>query len=561
MAGKKTVKIIPLGGLGEIGKNMTVIEYENDMIIIDCGLMFPEDEMLGIDYVIPDMTYVKENANKLRGILLTHGHEDHIGGIPYALKEFSAPVYGTEITLALVQHKLKEHGISNAKLQRIAPGDTVMVGCFRIEFIKMSHSIAGAVAIAVHTPIGTILHTGDFKLDFTPVDGEPMDLKKIGALGSRGVLALLSDSTNVERPGYTMSEQRVGKTFERLFEQAKGRIIVASFASNIHRTQQIIDSGRKFGRKVCFLGRSMINVVNIATELGIIDIPSQDIIDIDKINRYPDEQVLVLTTGSQGETMSGLSRMAMSGNSKIEIGRGDMVIISASPIPGNEKSVYNVINKLYKLGAEVIYQSMAEVHVSGHACQEELKLMLNLAKPKFFIPVHGEYRHIIMHGRLAESMGIERNHIFELNVGNILELRHNSAAITGNAPSGSIMVDGSGIGDVGNVVLRDRKLLSEEGLMVVVVTIDEENGTLLAGPEVISRGFVYVRESEEIIETAKAIVRGIIDENRTFRAGDWQSVKGIIRSKLRNYLYDMTGRNPMILPIVLTVHPEQQKTV
>ncbi|MDL2289149.1 ribonuclease J [Clostridia bacterium OttesenSCG-928-F22] len=550
MATSKTVKIIPLGGLGEIGKNMTVIEYGKDMLLIDCGLMFPEDGMLGIDYVIPDMSYVIENAARLRAVILTHGHEDHIGGVPYLLQQIRPLVYGTELTLALVRHKLKEHGIRDKMLRTIAAGDTISIGCFQLEFIKMSHSIAGAVAIAIKTPMGVILHTGDFKVDFTPVDGEPMDLNKIGILGQQGLLALLSDSTNVERPGYTMSEQRVGATFDRLFSEAKGRVIVASFASNIHRTQQIINAGRKYGRKICFLGRSMVNVVNISKELGILKLKPEEIIEADKINRFRDNQILVLTTGSQGETMSGLSRMASSSDSKIEIGKGDLVVISASPIPGNEKSVYRVINNLYRLGARVIYQSIEEVHVSGHACQEELKLMLNLAKPKYFIPVHGEYRHLMKHGLLAENLGIKRKNIFELSIGNVLEIKHNSAAVTGSVTSGSVMIDGSGIGDVGNVVLRDRKMLSEEGLMVVTVTIDQKTGKLAAGPEIISRGFVYVRESEEMIEEVKDIVRDIV-ANTTGNTGDWQTIKGAMRSKLRNYLYHKTGRNPMILPVVL----------
>lgn len=547
------MKIIPLGGVGNIGKNITVLEYGKDMIVVDCGLMFPDDEMFGIDYVIPDMSYLEEQADKLRGIILTHGHEDHIGALPFALKSVSTPVYGTEITLALAKNKLKEHGLDDREMHCIAPGDVLQLGCFRIEFIKVSHSIAGAVAMAIHTPLGMVVHTGDFKIDFTPADDEPIELQKLGIIGSKGVLALLSDSTNAERPGYTMSEKRVGQTFDRLFEQAKGRIIVASFASNIYRTQQIIDSAAKFGRKICFVGRSMVNVSNVALELGILHVGERQVIDVDEIKRFRDEEVLILTTGSQGEELSGLVRMASGQYPKINVGPGDLVIISASPIPGNEKSVYTVINNLYKKGANVIYQSMEEVHVSGHACQEELKLMLSLIKPKYFIPVHGEYRHLKRHGMLAEEMGIPRNNIFEMDLGNVLEITAGGAKITDTVEAGIILVDGAGIGDVGNVVLRDRKLLSEDGLMVVVTAIDSSTGELLDGPEIISRGFVYVKESENMIGNVKNIVKEIIDSSARGEVKDYQVIKNQIRSKLRNYLFELTGRNPMILPVVMNV--------
>jgi ribonuclease J len=550
---RKNLKIIPLGGVGTIGKNLTVLEYGKDMILIDCGLMFPDDEMLGIDYVIPDISYLEEQADKLRGIVLTHGHEDHIGALPFALKTLSAPVYGTEITIALAKNKLKEHGLEGRELNCIVPGDTLQLGCFRIEFIKVSHSIAGAVALVIHTPLGIVVHTGDFKIDFTPADDEPIELQKLGIVGAKGVLALLSDSTNAERPGYTMSERRVGQTFDRLFEQEKGRIIVASFASNIHRTQQIIDAAVKFKRKICFVGRSMINVVNVARELGILRLKDGQAIEVDEIKRYRDDQVLILTTGSQGEELSGLVRMASGQYPKINVGPGDLVIISASPIPGNEKSVYTVINNLFKKGANVIYESMEEVHVSGHACQEELKLMLSLIKPKYFIPVHGEYRHLKRHGMLAEAIGIPKKHIFEMDLGEVLEITSSGAKIAGTVEAGIVLVDGAGIGDVGNVVLRDRKLLSEDGLMVVVATIDSRTGELMGGPEIISRGFVYVKESEDMIGKVKSMVRDIINTSAGGAVKDYQVIKNQIRSKLRNYLFGLTGRNPMILPVIMNV--------
>ncbi len=546
---RKTVKVIPLGGLGEVGKNMTVIEYGNDMMLVDCGLKFPEDDMLGIDYVIPDMTYVQENVEKLRAIVITHGHEDHIGGIPYALKMFNVPIYGTRFAVALIASKMKEHEPLKADLNVAAPGESINIGCFKVEFIKPCHSTAGAVALAIHTPVGVILHTGDFKIDFTPADGSPVDLNRIAQLGAKGVLCMMSDSTNAERPGYTMSEQRIGQTFDRLLKQASGRVIVASFASNIYRTQQIIDTALRYGRKVCFIGRSVNNIVGIASDLGIIDLDINSVIDMDEINNYPDDEVLIITTGSQGETMSGLSRMSKSLNPKVDIGKGDLVIISASPIPGNEKSIYRVINNLYRLGAEVIYQSIEEVHVSGHACQEELKLMLNLVKPKYFIPVHGEYRQLIKHARLAGNMGVPEENAFVLDIGDTLELNSYKGTVTRTVQSGSVLIDGAGVGDVGNVVLRDRKLLSEEGLMVAVVTIGAKSGKLVSGPEIISRGFIYVRESEEIIDRAKEIIRDIIAVAKDTKKGDWQAIKAEIRSKLKNYL---TGRNPIILPMVMT---------
>ncbi|MGI6175513.1 MAG: ribonuclease J [Christensenellales bacterium] len=548
---RKGIKIIPLGGLGHIGKNMTVIEYNNEMIIVDCGMMFPDDEMFGIDYVIPDFSYVLENADKLIGILITHGHEDHLGALPYLLKQVQAPVYGTELTVALAKNKLKEHPISFKDFHVVTPDSFITLGPYRIEFMKMSHSIAGAVALAIHTPIGTLLHTGDFKIDFTPADGDPINLQKFGQLGHKGVLALLSDSTNAERPGYTMSEQRVSETFGRLFEQAQGRIIVASFASNVYRTQQIIDAAERFGRKICLVGRSMVNVVDIVRELGILRVNEKSIIEVEMLKRFRDDEVLILTTGSQGEELSGLARMASGNNAKVDVGPGDLVIISASPIPGNEKSVYTVINRLFKRGANVIYESMADVHVSGHACQEELKLMLSLIKPKFFIPVHGEYRHLKRHGMLAQDMGIPKDHIFELEIGNVLEINTRSAKVVETVSAGSVLIDGSGVGDVGNVVLRDRKLLSEDGLIVLVIALDTYTGQIVDGPDIISRGFVYVRESEDMMDGAKRLAEKIVLEHG--RRKEYQGLKNMLRNKLRSYFYDLTKRSPMILPIIMEV--------
>ena len=502
----KQVKIIPLGGLGEIGKNMTVIEYGGDMIVVDCGLSFPDEEMLGIDLVIPDMTYVERNLDKLRGIFITHGHEDHIGALPYALKRFKAPVFATRLTLALIQHKLDEHGISNVDMRCISAGDTVKQGCFSIEFIKINHSIADAVALAIHTPAGVIIHTGDFKLDYTPLDSEPLDLSRFAWYGAQGVLALMSDSTNVERPGYTQSEREIGTIFESCFERATGRVIVASFASNIYRIQQIASIAIAHNRVVCFQGKSMVNIAQMALDMGYLNLARECVVDVDRLKDFSDDRICVITTGSQGEPMSGLFRMA-NATHKLNVGDGDMVIISASAIPGNEKGVARVINQLFRRGVEVVYDAMADVHVSGHARQEELRLMLALTKPKYFIPVHGEHRHLYKHAELAKEMGMVPDHIFIAEIGDVIELGADKGRIAAQIPGGSVLVDGLGVGDIGNSVLRDRRILSSDGLVTAVIAIDKRTGALCTEPEVISRGFVYVRDSEELIVEAKDIIK------------------------------------------------------
>ena len=549
----KILKLIPLGGVYEIGKNMTVLEYGDEIIVIDCGMSFPEDDMLGIDLVIPDISYLVKNKDKIRGIFLTHGHEDHIGALPYVLKQIDVPIYGTKLTLGLVENKFKEHGITNARMQRVKPRDSIQLGHFTVEFIKTSHSIADAVALAIYTPVGVIVHTGDFKIDYTPIDGQVIDLARFAKLGEKGVLALLADSTNVERPGYTMSERTVGATFEKIFGDAEGRIIVATFASNIHRIQQIFDAAYKFGRKVCVSGRSMLNVVTVAIDLGYLNVPKGTLVDVDQINDYPDDKVIIITTGSQGEPMSALARMASSEHRKLEIRPGDLVVISANPIPGNEKMVSKVINQLFQRGANVIYEALADIHVSGHACQEELKLIHTLVKPKFFIPVHGEYRHLKQHALLAESLGMPRENIFIADIGNVLELTPNSCRIAGTVTAGRVLVDGLGIGDVGNIVLRDRKHLSQDGLMVVVVTISRDNGVTIAGPDIISRGFVYVRESEDLMEEAKNVTKAILEQCEEKRITDWATIKAQIKDGLRNFLFEKTKRNPMILPIIMEI--------
>lgn len=548
------LKIIPLGGVSEIGKNMTVIEYGKDIVVVDCGLIFPDEEMLGIDLVIPDMTYLEKNADKLRGFLITHGHEDHIGALPYALQKFqNTPVYGTRLTVALIEHKLEEQKLGNEMLHCVSPGDTLRLGCFHIEFIKTCHSIAGAVALAITTPIGTVIHTGDFKVDYTPIDGEPMDIARFAHYGAKGVLALLSDSTNAERPGHTPSEREIGKTFEHYFDEAEGRVIVASFASNIYRIQQVADVAIAHGRVICFQGRSMVNIAQTAIELGYLNIPQEDIVEVEKLRKYRDDQVCVITTGSQGEPMSGLFRMANSSH-KLNIGKGDIVIISASAIPGNERGVSRVINQLFQKGAMVIYDQMADVHVSGHACQEELKLMLNLTKPKYFIPVHGEYRHLYMHGQLARNMGVEPENVFLAEIGDVVELTVNSGKINGTVPAGSVMVDGLGIGDIGNVVLKDRRLLSQDGLVVIVMALQKKTGKLLAGPELISRGFVYVRESEDLINDACDMLQPLAASFAEHPQSEWSNIKNGIRNSLKEYLYNKTKRNPVILPIIVEVN-------
>lgn len=548
------LRIIPLGGLHEIGKNINAIEYDNEMIILDCGLSFPEDEMLGVDIVIPDITYLLKNKEKIKGILLTHGHEDHIGALPYVLKKINVPVYGTKLTLGLLTNKLKEHNIQNATLVEIKASEKIELGNFGVEFIRTSHSIPDSVAIAIHTPLGALVHTGDFKIDFSPIKGDVMDFAKFAQLGEEGVLVLMADSTNVERPGYTMSESTVGETFNKIFMTATNqRIIVATFASNIHRVQQIINSAVMFGRKVAVSGRSMVNVVGVATELGYLDIPEGTIIEINDLNKYPNDKVVVITTGSQGEPMSALSRLASSDHRKMELIPGDLVILSATPIPGNEKTVSRVINQLQQKGAEVIYEALADVHVSGHACQEELKLVHSLLKPKFFIPVHGEYRHLKQHAKLAIDLGTPKENVFLAENGSILEFDSEKGKIVGNVPSGNILVDGLGVGDVGNIVLRDRKHLSEDGLIVVVVTISREDGSVVVGPDIVSRGFVYVRESEDLMEEAKRVVKKVLMECEKNHVTDWATLKSGIRDSLRGFLGEKIKRNPMILPIIMEV--------
>ena len=553
----KPIRIIPLGGLNEIGKNLTVFEYEDDAVILDCGMTFPDDDMLGVDIVIPDITYLHKIADRIRGIVLTHGHEDHIGALPYVLKEFSVPVYGTRLTLGILKNKLKEHGILNqTKLNTINAGDRVRLGSFTAEFIHTNHSIADAVAIALHTPSGVILHTGDFKIDSTPIDSDMIDLARFGQLGSEGVLALMSDSTNADRPGVTYSEKTIGKTFDSLFEKAdqnKQRIIVATFASNVHRVQQIIDAAVKYNRKVAVSGRSMENVIEAAIELEYMHVPDNTIIGLDDINKYPKDQLVVVTTGSQGETMAALTRMAFTSHKKINIEPGDLVIISASPIPGNEKSVANVVNELLKHGAEVVYEKQADVHVSGHACQEELKIILSLVKPKYFIPVHGEYRHLCKHRDLAISTGIDKKNIFVMDIGNVLELSESSAKMTGTVPAGKVLVDGLGVGDVGNIVLRDRKHLAEDGIIIVVMTIDRETGECVSGPDIISRGFVYVRESEDLMESIRNLTTDVVDKCLAGHVLDWTTLKTRVKNEVGNYLYVKTKRRPMILPIIMEV--------
>ena len=548
------LRIIPLGGLGEIGKNMTVYEYEDDIIVVDIGSIFPAEDMPGVDLVIPDITYLIKNKDRIRGYAITHGHEDHIGASPYVLRDVPAPVYGTRLTLALVENKLKEFRLTGVcPLNVIKPGDTVQMGVFQVEFIKVSHSIAGACALAIHTPVGTIVHTGDFKVDYTPIDDEPTDLGRFAELGKQGVLALLADSTNVERPGYTMSERSIGKTFDNLFAQAGGRIIIAMFASNVHRIQMVVDAAVRYGRKVCLVGRSMVNVSKVAMQLGDLKIPEGRLLSTDDLDRYDDSEIVVITTGSQGEPMSGLSRMAFSEHRKLEIKPTDMVIISATPIPGNEKSVSRVINQLVRTGANVIYEALADVHVSGHACQEELKLIHVLTKPKFFIPVHGEDRHLHFHARLAESLGMPEGNIHISEIGEMIEIGPASLSVAGTVPSGSVLIDGLGVGDVGAVVLRDRKHLSEDGLLIVVMGIDHELGVVTSGPDIISRGFVYMREADELVDGARAAAKRALDAYGPIDANDWNRVKNEVRDSVQRYIYDTIKRNPMILPIIVEV--------
>ncbi len=551
---KEKLKIIPLGGLLEIGKNITVFEYENDIILVDCGLAFPEDDMLGIDLVIPDLTYLEKNKEKIRGLVITHGHEDHIGSIPYLLKQINVPIYATKLTIGLIEHKLEEHRLlRSAKLNVVNPGQTVDFGTMKVEFIRTTHSIPDACSLAIHTPAGVVVHTGDFKIDYTPIDGEMIDFGRLAELGNRGVLALMSDSTNSERKGYTMSESTVGEVLDKLFINCTKRIVVATFSSNVHRVQQIVNSAVKYGRKVAICGRSMINTIETARKFGYIKVPDNVFIDIDMIKSYPDDRLTIITTGSQGETMSALTRMASGEHKKVQITSNDLIIISANPIPGNENAVSKVIDDLMKIGAEVVYNALADIHVSGHACQEEQKLMISLVKPKYFIPVHGEYRQLIAHSETAKKVGVNPENIFIMTNGRILELNEYEAKLTGTVPVGRIMVDGLGVGDVGNVVLRDRQRLSQDGLIIIVLTMDSQTGTVVAGPDVLSRGFVYVRDSENLMEEIKKLLRAEIVKFEEKHITDWATIKGLLREELRDYIYKKTKRDPMILPIIMEI--------
>lgn len=552
---KPKLKVIPLGGMNEIGKNITVFEYDNEIIVVDAGLAFPEDDMLGVDLVIPDITYLEKNISKVKALIITHGHEDHIGSVPYFLKKINVPVYGTKLTLGLIKNKLIEHNLDKvAKLKCVKARDVIKLGKnFKVEFIKMTHSIADSVAVAITTPVGTLLHTGDFKVDYTPIDGVPMDLQRLAELGKEGVTLLMSDSTNVQRPGHTMSESSVGKEFDRLFTNCNKRIIVATFASNIHRMQQIINSAVKFKRKVAVVGRSMLNVISVASELGYLNAPEGTLIDIDKIGMYNPEQLVIMTTGSQGEPMAALSRMSTGEHKKVQVTPDDLIIFSSSPIPGNEKSVARVIDELEKLGAEVIYNQLADVHVSGHACQEELKLMLSLVRPKYFMPVHGEYRFLKKHGELAVSIGTPKENIFIMENGRILEIDEKGARLSTQVQSGMVLVDGLGVGDVGNIVIRDRQLLSENGMIIIVVSLDRKTARVVSGPDIVTRGFVYVRESETLMEEIREIARKELEKCENQGIRDWSTIKSNLRETLIRYIYSKTKRQPMILPILMDV--------
>ena len=546
------IRIIPLGGLEQIGMNMTIFEYEDNIIVVDCGLSFPDDDMLGIDLVIPDITYLKENIDKVKGFVITHGHEDHIGAIPYILREVNAPIYATKLTMGIIDNKLKEHGMEKSVKKKIVKhGQSINLGCFRVEFLKVNHSIADAAGLAIFTPAGIIVHTGDFKIDYTPVFGDAMDLTRFGELGKKGVLALMCDSTNVMRPGFTSSERTVGKTIDHLFaENAAHRIIVATFASNVDRVQQIINSACKYGRKVIIEGRSMINIINTARELKYLQVPDNTIIDIEEMKNYEDSQLVLITTGSQGESMAALSRMAASIHKKVTIKPGDTVIFSSSPIPGNEKAVSKVINELSMKGANVIFQ---DTHVSGHACPEEIKLIYSLVKPKYSIPVHGEYRHLKTQAELAELMGIDKDHIFILTSGDVLTLSEKEGYVAEHVPAGDILVDGLGVGDVGNIVLRDRQNLAENGIIIVVMTFEKYSNQLLAGPDIVSRGFVYVREAENLLEDARKVVNDAVVECVEKNISDWGKIKMVVKETLSDYLWKKIKRNPMILPIIMEV--------
>lgn len=548
----KNVRVIPLGGLEAIGMNITAFETDDSIIVVDCGLAFPDDEMLGIDLVIPDVTYLKENASKVKGLVITHGHEDHIGAIPYVLKELNLPIYATKLTMGLIENKLKEHGLMKTTRRKvIRHGQSINLGDFRIEFIKTNHSIPDSAALAIYTPAGIIIHTGDFKIDYTPLFGETIDLGRFAELGKKGVLALMADSTNAERPGYTQTERSVAKKFDSLFEEHKSnRLIVATFASNVDRVHQIIETAYKYGRKVVVEGRSMVNVIATATELGYMEIPDNTLIEIEQMKNYTDEQLVLITTGSQGETMAALSRMAASIHKKISIQPNDTIIFSSNPIPGNEKAVSKVINELYMKGANVIFQ---DTHVSGHACQEEIKLLYALTKPKYAIPIHGEYKHRRTHARLAEDMGIPKDQIYMLSSGDVLEMTPDSARKAGHVPAQGIYVDGLGVGDVGNIVLRDRQHLSQNGLLIIVVTLEKYSNQLVAGPDIVSRGFVYVRESETLMEDARHVVRDALEECLSKNVTDWGKIKNVIKDALGEFLWKRTKRNPMILPIITEV--------
>ena len=546
------LKIIPLGGLEQIGMNITAFEYEDSIIVVDCGLAFPEDDMLGIDLVIPDITYLKNNADRVKGFVITHGHEDHIGALPYVLKQLNVPVYGTKLTIGLIDNKLEEHNLTRSvKRKVIRHGQSINLGAFRIEFIKTNHSIADASALAIFSPAGIVIHTGDFKVDYTPVFGDAIDLQRFGELGKKGVLALMCDSTNAERPGFTMSERTVGKTFDNIFAEHKNtRIIIATFASNVDRVQQIINSAYKYGRKVVIEGRSMVNVITTAAELGYLDIPENTLIDIETMKNYPDEQMVLVTTGSQGESMAALSRMAANMHRKVQVKSGDTVILSSNPIPGNEKAVSKIINELTMMGANVIFQ---DVHVSGHACQEEIKLIYSLVHPKYAIPVHGEYRHMKAQADIAAALGIPKDNIFILHSGDVLELDEKKAEISGHVPCGSILVDGLGVGDVGKIVLRDRQHLAEDGILIVVLTLERFSNQLLSGPDIVSRGFVYVRESEGLMEEARHVVEDAITDCMDRHVSDWGKIKNVIKDSLSDFLWKRTKRSPMILPIIMEV--------
>jgi ribonuclease J len=551
--GSQKLQIIPLGGLGEIGKNMTVIRVDDEILVIDSGLMFPDEDMLGIDLVIPDISYLLENRDLIKAIVLTHGHEDHIGALPYVLKQIDVPVYGTRLTLGILEGRLKENNVDSSNLHPVMQGDIINAGCFSVGFIRVNHSIPDAVGLSIKTPVGMIVHTGDFKLDYTPVDGKMTDFRRFSDLGNKGVLVMMADSTNAEREGHTPSERTVGVAFDKAFHNARGRIIIATFSSNVHRIQQVIDTACRYKRKVAVLGRSMVNVVNISLELGYINAPEGVLIDIDEINNYSMSQVVIITTGSQGEPMSALTRMSMSDHRKVGIVPGDTVIISATPIPGNEKLVSKTIDNLLKQGANVIYGHANGIHVSGHASQEELKLMHNLVRPKFFIPVHGEYRHLVRHAKLAQELGMPKENIFISENGQVLEFTRETGIVAGKVTSGKVLVDGLGVGDVGNIVLRDRRQLSQDGILIIVVTMNKASGLVVSGPDIVSRGFVYVRESEALMDEAREKVKQALEKCEDGKITEWSTIKSNVRDALGRYLYEKTRRRPMILPIIMEV--------